>query len=514
MQLGWFDIACFAAFFLVAVGTAILKSRREQTGEEFFLAGRNLTWPLIGLSLIAANISTEQFVGQSGQGAGAMGLAVASYEWIATITLVVVALVLLPRFLSAGIFTIPEFLEYRYNALARGIMALYLVVIYVGVSISAVVYTGALTIQTIFGMEVVTAVWLVGSIAALYATWGGLKAVAWADLYQGSALIIGGAITLWLGLREVGGLGAFLEANAGKLHTVLPADHPILPWTAMFVGIWIPNLYYWGMNQFITQRALAARTLREGQMGVLFAAVLKLTIPFIIVFPGIIAAQLYGPELTAPGANADAAYPLLIRNLIPAGLRGFIFAAIAGAVVSSLASMLNSVSAILTVDLYKRHWKPDASERAVLVMGRLATLVFVGVVCLIAPALGSPRFGGIFNYIQEFHGYISPGILAAFGFGVFVKKAPPAAGVAGLLLSVPIYGYLAWQHGTIAFLNRQAITLGLVVLAMTLITLAWPLREERRMPVHAGFDMTPHPLAPWLGALLIATTAGLYLLFW
>jgi len=514
MDFGWFDIIVFCGFFLIAVGTAVYKSRGEKTGEDFFLASRGLVWPLIGLSLIAANISTEQIVGQSGQGAGAMGLAVASYEWIATITLVIVALFILPRLLRSGIYTVPEFLEYRYNAAARGIMAFYLMVVYVGVSIASVVYTGALTLQTIFGTDFVTAIWIIGSVAALYATWGGLKAVAWADLFQGSALLIGGVLTMVLSFQAVGGVGAFMAANEDRLHTVLPADHPILPWTAMIIGIWIPNLYYWGLNQFITQRALAAKTLKHGQLGVLFAAAMKLIVPFIIIMPGIVAAQLYHTELTAPGATADSAYPLLIRNLIPAGLRGFVFAALAGAVISTLASMLNSVSTILTVDLYKRHLKKDASPESLVAIGRVATLGFVVIVCLIAPSLGSPRFHGIFNYIQEFHGYISPGILAAFGFGWFVKRAPAAAGVTGLLLSVPVYGFLQWQYGDIAFLNRQAITLAAVIAGMALVTAWKPRATPCVMPVREDFDMTTHASVKWIGALLVVTTVSLYIVFW
>ncbi len=514
MHRYWFDVLVFVAFFAVTIGTSLYKSRKEESGEDFFLAGRGLLWPLNGHSLIAANISTEHYVGMSGQGAGSMGLAVASYEWIATVTLVVVALVFLPRFLRSGIYTIPEYLEHRYNAAARAIMAFYLMIVYVAVSISAVVYSGALTLQTLFEMDFVVAVWLIGGVAALYTTWGGLKAVAWADLFQGTALILGGALTLVLGLQAVGGVGSFFEANADRLHVVLPADHPTLPWTALIIGIWIPNFYYWGLNQFITQRALAAKTLRQGQLGILFAATIKLIIPFIIIFPGIIAYQLYQAELTAPGATTDAAYPLLIRNLIPLGLRGFIFAAISGAVISTLASMLNSVSAILTMDLYKRHLRPDASPRAIVTIGRAATLVFVVIVCLIAPYLGNPRFHGIFNYIQEFQGYISPGILAAFVFGLVVRRAPPAAGVTALLLGVPIYGLLQWQLGSMAFLNRMAISFVVVIGAMGLITAWRPLLQPKVMPVREGFDMTASPGVKWYGAVLILLTAGLYILFW
>jgi SSS family solute:Na+ symporter len=514
MQLYWFDVLVFVGFLVVAIGTSLYKSRKEESGEDFFLASRGLVWPLIGLSLIAANISTEHFVGMSGQGAGTMGLAVASYEWIAAITLVFVALFFLPAFLRSGIYTIPEYLEYRYNAAARAIMAFYLMVVYVGVSISAVVYSGALTLQTIFGMDLVLAVWLIGAIAALYTTWGGLKAVAWADLFQGSALILGGVMTLILGFRAVGGVGSFLEVNADKLHMILPESDSVLPWTALLIGIWIPNFYYWGLNQFITQRALAAKTLRQGQLGILFAATIKLIIPFIIIFPGIMAYQLYRADLTAPGATTDAAYPLLIRNLVPAGLRGFIFAAITGAVISTLGSMLNSVSTILTMDLYKRHWKRDASPRSVVRIGRIATLVFVVIVCWIAPHLGDPRFQGIFNYIQEFQGYISPGILAAFLFGRVFKRAPASAGVTALLLCVPVYGYLHWQFAEIAFLNRMAISFAVIIAAMGLITCWRPLTEPKDMPVKENFDMTPSTVVRWYGVLLILVTVGLYILFW
>jgi len=526
MRLSFLDISVFLAFFGVVVGVSMYKSRKEETGEDFFLAGRGLFWPLIGLSLIAANISTEHFVGMSGQGAG-MGLAIASYEWIAAITLVFVALFFLPKFLRSGIYTIPEYLEYRYNPAARAIMAFYTMVIYVSVTISAVIYTGALALNTIFDMKMIHAVLLIGGIAALYTTWGGLKAVAWADLFQGSALIIGGAVTMVLGFKAVGGVSSFFEANEDKLHMILDKDHPVLPWTALVIGLWIPNFYYWGLNQFITQRALAAKTLRQGQLGIIFAAALKLLIPFIIIFPGIMAFQLYREELTAPGATTDAAYPMLIRNLIPIGLKGFIFAAISGAVISSLASMLNSASTIFTMDLYKRHWKKDASAHSVVTIGRIMTLVFVVVGCIIAPQLGSERFKGIFNYIQEFQGFISPGILAAFSFGLIFKRAPAAAGVTALVLNPIIYGVLLIFFGDIAFfekagitidkiafLNRMAITFVVIIAAMAIITKLKPLPEPKVMPVREDFDMRPTPSVVWLGAAVIAVTIALYIIFW
>jgi SSS family solute:Na+ symporter len=514
MGLHWLDLTIFVAFFAVVVGVSMYKSRREKTGEDFFLAGRGLVWPLIGFSLIAANISTEHFVGMSGQGAGIMGMAVASYEWMAAITLVFVALFFLPKFLRSGIYTIPEYLEYRYHPAARGIMAFYLVVIYIAVSISAVVYTGALALHTIFDFDLTKSVWLIGIIAAIYTTWGGLKAVAWADLFQGSGLILGGVVTLILGLRAVGGIGSFLAANQAKLHMILPANHPVIPWTALVVGLWIPNFYYWGLNQFITQRTLAAKSLKQGQLGIIFAALLKLTIPFIIIFPGIMSYQLFKDQLTAPGATTDQAYPLLIRNLVGPGLRGFILAAIAGAVISTLSSLLNSVATILTMDIYKRHLKKDASGESLVKIGRWATLVFVLAVCLIAPHLGNPKFKGIFNYIQEFQGYISPGILAAFVFGLFIKRAPAIAGIASLVLCAPIYGFLQWQFGHIAFLNRMAITFVILIVILAVITAIKPLKEPKVMPVKADFDMRSPASLKWLCLLVICATIILYIIFW
>jgi SSS family solute:Na+ symporter len=390
-------------------------------------------------------------------------------------------------------------------------MAFYTIVIYVFVTISAVIYSGALTLHTIFGMKMTHAVWLIGGIAAFYATWGGLKAVAWADLFQGSALIIGGAITMVLGFNAVGGVGTFFEANADKLHVILPRDHAVIPWTALVIGLWIPNFSYWGLNQFITQRTLAAKSLKQGQLGIIFAAFLKLLIPFIIIFPGIMAAQLYSNQLAA---TSDVAYPLLIRNLIPTGLKGFIFAAIAGAVISSLASMLNSASTIFTMDLFKRHWKRDASGHSLVTMGRIMTLIFVGIGCLLAPQLGAERFKGIFNYIQEFQGFISPGILAAFAFGLIFKRTPASAGVTALVLNVPIYGFLLKYFGNIAFLNRIAITFGILILAMAIITKMSPLPQPKVLPTREHFDMKPAPSVIWLGALVIAITITLYIIFW
>jgi len=535
LVFNWYDALIFVAFFGIVVVFSMYKSRKEKTGEDYFLAGRGLIWPLIGLSMIAANISTEQFVGMSGQGAGSAGLAIASYEWLAAITMVIVALYFLPKFLKAGIYTFPEFLEYRYSPVARNLMAFYTMLIYVFVLVASVLYSGGLTIETLFrgsrpfGIEVTltNSVWLVGIIAAIYTVWGGLKGIAWADLFFGSSLIFGGIITLIIGFGKVGGVTNFFQANQDKLHMILPADNPVLPWTALVFGLWLPNFYYWSVNQFITQRTLAAKSLKEGQLGVIFASFLKLITPFIIVFPGIMAWQLFKNQMIGPSSTTDAAFPLIIRNIIPAGVKGFIFAAIGGAVMSSLASMLNSASTIFTKDLFERFINKNPSQKTIVFTGRVSTLIFLLIGCIIAPFLNSPALKGIFTYIQEFQGFISPGILAAFAFGLIIKRAPKQAGVAALILNPIIYGILLVFFGTlpyfdrigftitpIAFLNRMAITFVLILIIMAIITIKKPLKEPVKMPERKDFDMSPTPIVKILGILVILLVISLYIIFW
>ena len=318
------DIAVFVGFFVLVIGVGIGMSRGEDNdSEDYFLAGRGLSWWLIGFSLIAANISSEQFIGMSGQAAMHVGLAIASYEWMAAVTLVVMAFYFLPKFLRAGIYTIPEFLEYRFTRGARSLMSFLMVLICVLVSFTAVVYSGGLTALVLFGdapvvgnihVTLTNACWTIGILSAVYVVAGGLKACAWADLIQGAALMIGGAIVTYLAFEALGnanpeavGLAAneassgamerFTALNHHKLHMALPATDLILPWTALMLGLWIPNFYYWGLNQYITQRTLGSESLAAGQRGVVFAAGLKLIIPFIIVIPGIIAFNLFSDEM-------------------------------------------------------------------------------------------------------------------------------------------------------------------------------------------------------------------------
>ena len=359
------DIAAFVGFLSVVVGVSLYASRGKHDAADYFLAGRNLPWWLIGFSLIASNISTEHFVGMAGRGYE-LGLAIASYEWMAAVTLVLVGLFFLPKFLQAGIYTIPEFLEFRYDVRTRTLMAGFIMAAYVFVALATVLYSGALALESIFGIDTNLGIWLIGILAGGYTIYGGLKAVVWSDLLQGVALILGGIVVTVLGFRAMGGIEPFLEAADGKLHTVLPWNHPEMPWLAVFIGgLWIPNLFYWGLNQFITQRTLAARSLADGQRGLFLAGFIKLGIPIIIIFPGIMAAELFADQVT----NPDQAYPVMMRELLPAGLTGAMFAALFGAVMSSLDSMLNSAATIFSVDLYKRHLRPEASSRRLMVVG-------------------------------------------------------------------------------------------------------------------------------------------------
>ena len=338
-QLATIDIVVFIAFIAMVMAVALLAGRtkgKSKDAQDFFLAGRGLKWWLIGFSLIAANISTEQFVGMSGTSASHVGLAVASYEWMAAITLVVVAFAFLPYFLKCGIYTMPEFLEVRYNAGARAIMAIATVFIYM-LLLGAVTYSGAVTMQTLLGKaDISIELWqpslVIALIAMIYVVTGGLKASVWADLVQGTALIIGGGVIMYfafkmLGTAETvttvtdistgavetikldpakGAMERFTDLNSNRLNMFLPADDSVLPWTALCLGLWIPNFYYWGLNQYITQRTLGSSSLAEGQKGIVFSAFLKLIIPFIVVIPGIIAFNLFAGDMRLE-ARSDVA---------------------------------------------------------------------------------------------------------------------------------------------------------------------------------------------------------------
>lgn len=515
MNFAPIDLVSFVLFFAVVIGLSVWKSRiardHSESSSDFFLAGRGLTWPLIGVSIVAANISTEQMVGMAGQAAGNVGLAVSAWQLTGSVAIVLIALTLLPKFLRAGIYTMPEFLEYRYNPASRAIMALLTIAIYIMVMLPAVLYSGGVTLRTLTGMQLTTAVWIIGLIGAAYATFGGLKAIAWADLVQGLALLGGGLLVFALGLQAVGGWSAFAEFNADKLHMILPADNKDLPWTGILSGMWIVNLYYCGLNQFIVQRNLAARSLKDGQLGMIFAGALWLLVPFAIVMPGLMARQLYASEI---GETSDAAFPTLIKQLVQPGVRGILCAAIAGAVTSTLASLLNSASTIATMDVYRRLMAPAASQARLVWLGRALTVICMVVACLLAPALDDPKFGGVFQFIQQFQGYIWPGVVAVFVFGILAETAPGAAGVVGLLAGPAIYHLFQTFAKDLHFLVQVTLTFSLVMAVLGLITLLWPLAQPRRLPERLEMALETHPVVKMAGAAVIAGVALFFIVFW
>ena len=554
MPLSVWDAVVFFGFLAFVVVVSLWASRNNRTSEDYFLAGRKLTWPLIGISLIASNISSEHFVGMTGAAFGEQGLAVAAWEWIAAIALVLVGWFMLPRFLSAGIYTIPQYLEFRYNPATRSIMATYMLIIYVIGLFAMTLYGGAVAIDALFDLSTsfadwfglmpasevlareangetialmdqaswwatVAGIWLIGIIAGAYTAWGGLPAVIWTDFIQGITLLVGGTLVLWFAVTELGegsffeGWSAFTEHSHEKLHLIKDRDHEALPWTALLAGIWIPIIFYWGLNQFITQRALAAKSVAEGQRGVILAAALKLYLPLIVVIPGIIAWQMYADDNPEMG---DKAYPFMIAEILPWWLRGILLAALAGAVMSTFNSGLNAASTIYTIDVHKRWFQPGISSRGELRVGRIATVFLVIFGCLWAPVIS--QFGGIFQYIQEVNLYVSAPILAVFVVGMIDPKMPPLSAVCGLIIGPVIYGicregdvlvpamsaFNEWSflhHGLIVFLSVAAI--------MWIIRLAAPLPKRRAMP-RSELD-TRTPMDVWVcGVLVIVITAGLY----
>lgn len=449
MSLSSFDVFAFVAYFIVVAVVVIAVSRREREAKDYFLAGRNLRWWLIGISLIASNISTEHFVGMAGAGVE-FGLAIASYEWMAAITLVIVARWFLPKYLEHGVTTMPEYLERRFDLRARSWLAVYMLLAYVGVALATVLYSGGLALQIIFDMPLWWGIVILAAFGGGYTVYGGLKAVVWSDLIQGTMLLAGGALTTYIGLRAVGGWGSLMEQAGDKFHTVLPLDHPELPWFAIFFGgLWIANIFYWGCNQFITQRTLAAKDLRQGRYGIILAAYIKLLIPFLIVVPGIIAGVLYADELARP----DMAYPMLIERLLPGGLRGLMLAALVAAIMSSLDSMLNSAATIFTIDIYRRRIRPRSSQSHLIATGRWSSMVFLLIAAAWAPFLG--RFERVFSYIQEFWGLITPGVAVVFLAGLFWKRATASGAAAALAATLPVTIGIKVLWPQMAFLNQM-----------------------------------------------------------
>ncbi|QBY04233.1 sodium transporter [Thalassotalea sp. HSM 43] len=487
MNLSTLDMSVFAFYVvaLIAIAWAVSREKagHEKNANDYFLAGNSLPWWAIGASLIAANISAEQIIGMSGSGYK-IGLAIASYEWMAAITLMIVGKYCLPIFLEKKIYTMPQFLEQRFDHRVRTVMAVFWLGVYVLVNLTAILWLGALAINTIVGVDVVYGMIFLGAFSVAYSLYGGLKAVALTDIIQVVLLVLGGLFLSYIALDLIGngqgliaGFTALTEQAPDKFDMILSeeSEHYMdLPGLSVLIGgMWIMNLSYWGFNQYIIQRTLAAKNLREGQKGIAFAAFLKLLMPIIVVLPGI-AAYLLIPDLSRP----DQAYPSLL-NLMPEGLKGLVFAALVAAIVSSLASMTNSIATIFTMDLYKNDDKPKSQAHYVKV-GRIVSLSALIIAMIVAkPLLG--KFDQAFQYIQEFTGFFTPGIVVLFFTGMFWKKTTANAGLAAALGSAILSFALKMLWPELPFMDR----VGLVFLLCLAIAIVVSLVENHGDHQHA-----------------------------
>ena len=509
------DLYIFAIYIVAVIAFGIWISNREKsaTASDYFLASRSLPWWAVGGSLIASNISAEQVIGMNGSGFE-LGLAIATYELMAAITLIIVAKFLLPVFLKKEIYTMPQFLEERYDATVRTIMSVFWIILFVFVNISTVLYLGALAIEQLINNE-----WLVGVLggdpttytaaeleyvgivagivflvlySACFSIFGGLKAVVWTDVIQVVVLMVGGTAAAYGILSYVGdgsvfaGIGRLYDAVPGHFEMLFEPDDTfvdtvsgeskssfnLLPGFAMlFGGMWIVNTYYWGNNQYIIQRALAAKNLPEAQKGVAFAALMKLFIPFFAVLPGIAAFYLMQKGEPVDIAKADQAFPWVLAEHVGPGLRGLTFAALVAAIGSSVSSMVNSASTIFTIDIYNKFINPGASEGRQVRIGQLAAAGALVIGAFVAPLLADA--GQVFQIIQEYTGFISPGVLTVFVFGMFYRRGTAKAALVVVLLSVPLSMAFKVLMPDLPFLDRMALIflisslLMIVVSAMT-----------------------------------------------
>lgn len=533
-------IVFFIYFIAVATyGYYVYKRKQKKTMDtkDFFLAEGTLTWWAIGASLIASNISAEHFIGMSGSGF-ALGLAISTYEWMSAATLILVAIFILPQYLKNKIYTMPQFLAARYSDTVSTVMAVFWLLVYVFVNLTSIIYLGALAISSVssvsFGWSIVFL-----TVFALFVTLGGMKVIGYTDVVQVIVLIIGGLITTYLALSlladEFGyngnilkALGVLRKEAPSHFHMIFEKGHkyyPELPGlSVLFGGMLINNLAYWGCNQYIVQRALGA-DLPTARKGILFAAFLKLLIPVIAVLPGIAMyvlhqKGLFQQEMMSEGVlKPDHAYPVLM-NLLPAGLKGMAFAALTAAVVASLAGKANSISTIFSLDIYKKYFNKEASEKKVVQTGRIAVLVAMILAALVAPALKS--LDQAYQFIQEYVGFISPGVLAIFLLGMFWKRTTAAAALAGAVITIPISVLLkylpVWTSGwfiDFPFLDRMTIAFFVVCFVLVLVSLLRPERinKHKEMKVDSALFKTSPGFI--IGALIICgILAALYTVFW
>lgn len=544
------DYIVFLIYFVIVAGYGYWIYRRKKKevtdSKDFFLAEGALTWWAIGASLIASNISAEQFVGMSGSGF-AMGLAIASYEWMAAVTLLVVAVFLLPIYLKNKIYTMPQFLAQRYSPLVATIMAVFWLLVYIFVNLTSILYLGALAVDTITGIGFTTCV--IGlAIFAIFITLGGMKVIGFTDVIQVLVLVLGGLATTYLAFdlvaqRISGGdvwtaLSYVRENAADHFHMILEEGQMMIPngtggtqdayqnlpgLAVLIGGLWIANLNYWGFNQYITQRALGA-DLPTARKGILFAGFLKLLMPIIVVLPGIAAYVLYkngffqaemmesisiGGEMRQV-VKSDKAYPVLL-NLLPTGLKGLSFAALTAAIVASLAGKANSISTIFTLDIYKKFFNKGASETNLVNVGKVTIVVSMVIAIIMAPQLS--RFDQAFQFIQEFTGLISPGVVAIFLLGMFWKRANGTAALVAALATLPLGIALSNFFPAMPFLNRMSVVFLILVTLMVVVSFITPKNNDRVIEVDTTMFKLDKGFA--VGALiLMGIISALYIVFW
>jgi solute:Na+ symporter, SSS family len=560
-ELTLLDWVIFVSYgvLIMSIGLWVSRDKKghEKNSEDYFLAGKSLPWWAIGASLIAANISAEQFIGMSGSGF-AIGLAIASYEWMAALTLLIVGKYFLPIFIDKGLYTIPQFIEKRFSTQLKTILALFWLALFVFVNLTAVLFLGAKALDTIMGngdgsLFMISIIGL-GLFAASYSLWGGLSAVAWTDVVQVVLLIIGGAITSIIGLQQLTPDGGILD-GLNHLVTVAPEKFSMiiskgeiitpdgkdawwdLPGIAVLVGgMWVANLYYWGFNQYIIQRTFAAKSLKEAQKGIAFAAFLKMILPFIVVLPGIIAfvlnaspegvliPDMLDPSFKRPDGSIinDNAAPWLIQKYVPSGIKGLVLAALAAAIVSSLASMLNSTATIFTMDIYKPIINKLATEKQMVNVGRISAAIALIVAIFIAPMLGN--LGQAFQFIQEYTGIVSPGILAVFVTGLFWKKTKNKSAILGVIASIPIamffkVGPNGWSDLPIfvilPFMHQMMITclasIAVIVISSEIEGKGQP--DEKQIILKPGIFKTSESFNI-SSAIILLILAFIYTIFW
>ncbi|MGN7832453.1 sodium/sugar symporter [Pseudoxanthomonas sp. 22568] len=508
-------LAYLAAIFILAQWVSREKAGHEKSAQDYFLASRALPWWAIGASLIAANISAEQIIGMSGSGY-AIGLAIASYEWMAALTLLIVGKWFLPIFLRNGITTMPQFLEERYGNRIRTLMAVFWLGLYVFVNLTSILWLGSIAVSQVAGLDQNLALILLGTFALAYQLYGGLKAVALTDIVQVSLLVLGGLLVTGITLGQIGdgsvidGFTTLWRQQPEKFEMILDPANPFykdLPGLSVLLGgMWIANLSYWGFNQYIIQRALAAKDIREAQKGVVFAAFLKLLMPVIVVLPGI-AAVVLAPQLERP----DAAYPTMMR-LLPSGVLGLVFAALVAAIVASLASKINSVATIFTLDFYAKR-DHDASQAKLVRVGRIAAAVAI----LVAVLTARPLLGGFdqgFQYIQEFTGFFTPGIVVIFLLGLFWKRANEAgalaAAIGSFLLSLALK--LVWPE--LPFMDRIGLVFLLALVLAVGVALATRASGDRDRIRTADVSYATAPSFNVASLAVVAILVALYAVFW